>query len=272
MMSLGSARLAPMPTPAPMEDGQRGFFWQPQAAPQVSRYRADFEEVEFLGKGGFGRVVKARNRLDGRFYAVSPVISARMSADALVQIKKITMPTDANAEQKILREVTIWSRCARLDLVRKVAYRRPRMNHVYVVRYHACWFEVEDSSPPDPAPSTPLAPKTIKAAPAPRQTSSDDDSSSSSSEEQSDQDTDEDDNTVFNMEIEQPDFDDFLSAGNRNLDVSLPSIRFGTASMTDSAAASRSMTPAPSDDNSQVSDDLRARRTCAFCPHPAQRG
>lgn len=31
------------------EEGQRGLFWQPQTAPQMSRYRADFEEVEFLG-------------------------------------------------------------------------------------------------------------------------------------------------------------------------------------------------------------------------------
>lgn len=33
----------------------------------VSRYKADFEEIEFLGKGGFGEVVKAKNKLDGRY-------------------------------------------------------------------------------------------------------------------------------------------------------------------------------------------------------------
>ena len=50
----------------------------------ISRYEADFEEIDFLGKGnnearylatgielisklgGFGEVVKARNKLDGR--------------------------------------------------------------------------------------------------------------------------------------------------------------------------------------------------------------
>lgn len=70
---------------------QKGIFWQPQAAVLFFRYRNDFDEVEFLGEfpefapvclkadsvgssftgqGGFGEVVKARNKLDNRFYAV----------------------------------------------------------------------------------------------------------------------------------------------------------------------------------------------------------
>jgi translation initiation factor 2-alpha kinase 4 len=69
-----------------------GFFWQPR--PSGSRYRSEFEELEFLGRGGGGQVVKARNRLDGHLYA----------------IKKIRLPNDRASEAKILREVTIWSR------------------------------------------------------------------------------------------------------------------------------------------------------------------
>jgi eukaryotic translation initiation factor 2-alpha kinase 4 len=71
-------------------DKQVGFFWQPR--PSGSRYRSEFEELEFLGKGGGGQVVKARNRLDGHLYAV----------------KKIKLPHDRASEVKILREVTIW--------------------------------------------------------------------------------------------------------------------------------------------------------------------
>ncbi|KAF9920215.1 hypothetical protein BGZ65_011438, partial [Modicella reniformis] len=54
-----------------------------------SRYKSDFEEIEFLGRGGFGEVVQARNKLDGRFYA----------------IKKIKLdPKDNVTNHKILRE------------------------------------------------------------------------------------------------------------------------------------------------------------------------
>jgi serine/threonine protein kinase len=44
--------------------------WPPA---HFSRYQADFEEVETVGKGGFGIVVKAKNRLDGRYYAIKKI-------------------------------------------------------------------------------------------------------------------------------------------------------------------------------------------------------
>ena len=37
-------------------------------------YLTDFDEDELLGRGGFGHVVKARNKLDGRVYAVKKVV------------------------------------------------------------------------------------------------------------------------------------------------------------------------------------------------------
>lgn len=87
--------------------------------PRASRYREDFEEVEFLGKGGFGEVVKARNRLDGRSYA----------------IKKVKLRPEDNTA-KVYREVNNLS----------------RVSHQFIVRYHACW--IEDVNPPS---GTPLA-------------------------------------------------------------------------------------------------------------------
>jgi hypothetical protein len=36
----------------------------------ISRYRSEFEEIKTMGRGGFGIVVQARNRLDGQDYAI----------------------------------------------------------------------------------------------------------------------------------------------------------------------------------------------------------
>ncbi|KAJ2103478.1 eukaryotic translation initiation factor 2-alpha kinase [Coemansia sp. S100] len=83
--------------------------------PSASRYHTDFEEVEFLGKGGFGSVVKARNKIDGRYYA----------------IKKIKLDArDTEGNKKIFREVTTLS----------------RLHHQNVVRYYTTWVETLDVS------------------------------------------------------------------------------------------------------------------------------
>ncbi|KAI7870432.1 kinase-like domain-containing protein [Spinellus fusiger] len=103
----------------------KSFFQPPHASPSLkaksahgrdsSRYKADFEEIEFLGKGGFGEVVKAKNLLDSKLYA----------------IKKIRLdPRDSEDLRKILREVQTLS----------------SLHHQYVVRYYATWFEDEDGS------------------------------------------------------------------------------------------------------------------------------
>lgn len=78
----------------------------------LSRYANDFNEVGRLGKGGFGEVVKARNRLDGRMYAV----------------KKITQ-THGHSLTEVLSEVMLLS----------------RLNHQYVVRYFTAWLEDDHS-------------------------------------------------------------------------------------------------------------------------------
>ncbi|KAI8639080.1 kinase-like domain-containing protein [Parasitella parasitica] len=104
-------------TQHPHTHGQNFSSSDANPAPIIStsRYRTDFEEIEFLGKGGFGEVIKARNRLDGRLYA----------------IKKIRLdPRDSEDLRKILREVHSLS----------------SLHHQYVVRYFATWFEDEDGA------------------------------------------------------------------------------------------------------------------------------
>ncbi|EAW12583.1 putative protein kinase (Gcn2) [Aspergillus clavatus NRRL 1] len=78
--------------------------------PAFSRYNQDFDEAGRLGKGGFGQVVKARNKLDGRFYAVKKI--SQRSAAAL---------------KDTLSEIMLLS----------------RLNHPYVVRYFTAWLEEE---------------------------------------------------------------------------------------------------------------------------------
>ncbi|EFA80222.1 putative protein serine/threonine kinase [Heterostelium album PN500] len=76
---------------------------------QTSRYHGDFEELQLLGQGGFGQVVKVKNRLDGRYYA----------------IKKIKLDSDQNLNKRILREVITLS----------------QLHHQHVVRYYQAWIE-----------------------------------------------------------------------------------------------------------------------------------
>ncbi|CCH60122.1 hypothetical protein TBLA_0C03180 [Henningerozyma blattae CBS 6284] len=72
-----------------------------------SRYESDFEEIAVLGKGAFGQVVKARNTLDSRYYAIKKV---RHTEEKL---------------SNILGEVMLLA----------------SLNHQYVVRYYAAWLE-----------------------------------------------------------------------------------------------------------------------------------
>jgi translation initiation factor 2-alpha kinase 4 len=73
-----------------------------------SRYSTDWVEQGRLGKGGYGVVVKARNKVDGRTYA----------------IKKIKQKS-ASALTEVLSEVMLLS----------------RLNHPCVVRYYTAWPE-----------------------------------------------------------------------------------------------------------------------------------
>ncbi|XP_023569315.1 eukaryotic translation initiation factor 2-alpha kinase 1 isoform X2 [Octodon degus] len=77
---------------------------------QTSRYLNEFEELSILGKGGYGRVYKVRNKLDGQHYAVKKIL-----------IKGATK-TDC---MKVLREVKVLA----------------GLQHPNIVGYHTAWIE-----------------------------------------------------------------------------------------------------------------------------------
>lgn len=77
---------------------------------QTSRYLNEFEEIKQLGKGGYGKVYKVRNKLDGQFYAIKKIL-----------IKKATRKDC----MKVLREVKVLA----------------GLQHANIVGYHTAWME-----------------------------------------------------------------------------------------------------------------------------------
>ncbi|XP_054469210.1 eIF-2-alpha kinase GCN2 [Anoplopoma fimbria] len=76
---------------------------------QFSRYFDEFEELQLLGKGAFGAVIKVQNNLDGCYYAV----------------KRIQVNPASKQFRRIKGEVTLLS----------------RLNHENIVRYYNAWIE-----------------------------------------------------------------------------------------------------------------------------------
>eukprot|EP00002_Diphylleia_rotans_P037752 TRINITY_DN8474_c0_g1_i2.p1 TRINITY_DN8474_c0_g1~~TRINITY_DN8474_c0_g1_i2.p1 ORF type:complete len:1656 (+),score=312.72 TRINITY_DN8474_c0_g1_i2:46-5013(+) len=96
-----------------------GLANQNQLRSIPSRYKSDFEELERIGRGGFGSVVKVRNRLDGQLYA----------------IKRIPLRSSVlkHRNSAIFREVTTLS----------------RLQHQHIVRYYQAWVEYDYEERPD---------------------------------------------------------------------------------------------------------------------------
>ncbi|EIN05395.1 Serine/threonine-protein kinase [Punctularia strigosozonata HHB-11173 SS5] len=106
-------------TPQPaMFSGSPVHDYFPAAVQRYSRYKNDFEELEIIGKGGFGSVVKVRHRVDNKIYAV----------------KKIKL-RPGQSTGKINREVEALS----------------QLTHPYIVRYYNSWVgEPEPERFPNP--------------------------------------------------------------------------------------------------------------------------
>jgi translation initiation factor 2-alpha kinase 3 len=97
---------------------------------QTDRYIREFLELEIVGKGGYGKVFKAKHKLDGSFYAVKriPVSSAKV----------------AKIQEHGPKELE-----SMLEEVRSLA----RFDHNNIVRYHNAWLEY--TTIPTDAASTP---------------------------------------------------------------------------------------------------------------------
>lgn len=85
---------------------------------QVDRYVRDFSELGVVGKGGYGKVYKAKHKLDGSFYAVKriPVSQAKV----------------ARIQEHGPQELE-----SMLEEVRSLA----RFEHCNIIRYHNAWLE-----------------------------------------------------------------------------------------------------------------------------------
>ncbi|KAG8449508.1 hypothetical protein GDO86_016233 [Hymenochirus boettgeri] len=76
---------------------------------RFSRYFNEFEELQMLGRGAFGAVIKVQNKLDGCYYAV----------------KRVLINPASKQFRRIKGEVTLLS----------------RLNHENIVRYYNAWIE-----------------------------------------------------------------------------------------------------------------------------------
>lgn len=97
-----------LPSPAAVHNPIPEPLLDPIQKTYVSNYESTFETIGSLGRGGFGVVFEAKQKVDECSYA----------------IKRITLP-DSNAKDHVLREVKA---LATLD-------------HRNIVRYYNSWFE-----------------------------------------------------------------------------------------------------------------------------------
>ena len=79
----------------------------------ISRYANDFEEIEEIGRGGFGVVFKAKHLLDENIYAIKKI--------------KLRQGQNQDENKRILREINHLS----------------RLNNQFIVRYFQTWIERE---------------------------------------------------------------------------------------------------------------------------------
>ncbi|KAJ3286209.1 hypothetical protein HK104_009139, partial [Borealophlyctis nickersoniae] len=105
-----------------------------QNAPD-SRYRKEFEELNCLGRGGFGTVYRAVNRLDGQHYAIKKVrLTSNIENFALFTSASPPPSSTKNTHRRTLSQ-------SDSRLIREVKTFASLSNHPNVVRYYNAWIE-----------------------------------------------------------------------------------------------------------------------------------
>ncbi|KAF2833154.1 kinase-like protein [Ophiobolus disseminans] len=94
---------------------------------QTDRYAREFSEFEIVGKGGYGKVYKAKHKLDGSLYAVKRI---PISAAKYAKIQE----RETDELETMLQEV------------RSLA----RFDHANIVRYHNAWLEFTTTPTEEP--------------------------------------------------------------------------------------------------------------------------
>ncbi|KAL2916204.1 hypothetical protein HK105_204295 [Polyrhizophydium stewartii] len=114
--------------------------------PAASRYRTEFEELERLGRGGFGVVYRARNLLDGQDYAIKKVklnCSSDSSGDIIAAIEQDSLASAAGSGAMPSSVRGHNRKLSQSDnrLLREVKTFAFLSNHPNVVRYYNAWIE-----------------------------------------------------------------------------------------------------------------------------------
>ena len=115
---------------------------QTQVAQTRSRYEREFETIGLLGAGNYGVVYEARNRLDGRRYAVKKILLRRLSA--------LESVADVQAGQNMLA-LLVREQASHPDaqtwrwMLKEVRAMAALAEHENVVRYHQSWLELSDA-------------------------------------------------------------------------------------------------------------------------------
>jgi eukaryotic translation initiation factor 2-alpha kinase 4 len=119
----------------------------------ASRFKREFVKLADLGRGGFGRVVKARNVIDGQQYAVKKIklgaSPAVLEAAADVMNSLPVSDVDVSIGHLLGESASVKKEAksdfgkSKIDLLREARVMAQICRHRNLVRYYQSWLEIE---------------------------------------------------------------------------------------------------------------------------------